>query len=272
MELKRYENEENIVNTDLFKEDEYTFFVLSKIVNSKSRLVITDHNRLIVCHSCSPFPVWIWLPDEVSEQEMETAWQIIKNDFSFDDDYSFNVKHFFAEYMIKRAKEENIDLGISVNMLAYNCPKLIEPKKAKGSHCLATIDNIEEAADFIAEFHEEIGIDKQDKERYRFKAQNLIEEKRLYFWKNEDGKNVAMCSYNLNENKGGISNVYTKTDERRRGYAANLVYEITKFIAEQGKIPVIYTDADYKASNACYEGIGYRLKGSLCTVAKNLII
>jgi predicted GNAT family acetyltransferase len=29
---------------------------------------------------------------------------------------------------------------------------------------------------------------------------------------------------------------------------------------------MLYTDADYKASNACYEKIGYELKGKLCTI------
>ena len=36
--------------------------------------------------------------------------------------------------------------------------------------------------------------------------------------------------------------------------AANLYYEM------------LYTDADYAASNACYEKIGYILRGKLCTV------
>ena len=33
-----------------------------------------------------------------------------------------------------------------------------------------------------------------------------------------------------------------------------------------GNCKMIYTDADYKASNACYEKIGYELKGKLCTI------
>ena len=29
---------------------------------------------------------------------------------------------------------------------------------------------------------------------------------------------------------------------------------------------MLYTDADYKASNACYEKIGFILRGKLCTI------
>ena len=32
-------------------------------------------------------------------------------------------------------------------------------------------------------------------------------------------------------------------------------------------MPMLYTDADYVASNACYEKIGFILRGNLCTMA-----
>ena len=34
-----------------------------------------------------------------------------------------------------------------------------------------------------------------------------------------------------------------------------------------GFTPMLYTDADYAASNACYEKIGYVLRGRLCTLS-----
>jgi len=37
-------------------------------------------------------------------------------------------------------------------------------------------------------------------------------------------------------------------------------------VKEAGCIPMLYTDADYAASNACYEKIGYVLRGKLCTI------
>ena len=45
-----------------------------------------------------------------------------------------------------------------------------------------------------------------------------------------------------------------------------MVYEVTKLVKEAGYIPMLYTDADYPASNACYEKIGYILRGKLCTI------
>ena len=93
----------------------------------------------------------------------------------------------------------------------------------------------------------------------------LIEDGRLFLWLDGDDK-VAMCSYGISGEKGSINNVFTRPDMRRKGYAANIVYQVTKIVEAQDKLPVLYTDADYAASNACYEGIGYIKQGSLCTV------
>ena len=60
--------------------------------------------------------------------------------------------------------------------------------------------------------------------------------------------------------------VYTREEYRRRHYAENLVYAVTKTAKDAGYTPTLYTDADYAASNACYKKIGYKLKGTLRTV------
>lgn len=36
-------------------------------------------------------------------------------------------------------------------------------------------------------------------------------------------------------------------------------------------MPMLYTDADYAASNACCEKIGYMLKGKLCTIGSDTL-
>ena len=60
--------------------------------------------------------------------------------------------------------------------------------------------------------------------------------------------------------------VYTQKAHRRKHYAENLVYQVTKIVEDAGYTPMLYTNADYVASNACYEKIGYVLRGKLCTL------
>lgn len=69
-------------------------------------------------------------------------------------------------------------------------------------------------------------------------------------------------------NMAAINLVFTRPEFRRKHYAQNLVYQVTKLARDAGYIPMLYTDADYAASNACYEKIGYVLRGRLCTIGE----
>ena len=267
MNIKKYENQICNINIELLKDDEYCFFVLSRILQGECRLTLTDNNRIIICHSCDPYPVWVWLPDSASKDEMEFAYQTLKANFELDGRYRFNLKYNLANFIINRAEEDGCKMRISTNMLAYNCPSPNAPKKTTQGTCkAATFEDVEIVADFMNQFHEDVGIDQSNIDTHRKKARELIADQRLYFWYDENGEKVAMTSYGISGDKGSIGNVFTRHDKRRCGYAANLVYAVTLIIRDKGKMPTLYTDADYAASNACYEGIGYKKQGSLCTI------
>ncbi len=269
MEAKRYEYGENIVDTEIFKADELTFNVLKNIVNQKSRLVITDHERFVICHSCAPYPVWIWVPEDVTEGELEHTWEILKKEFSFADGYGFNTKYRAAEFYVKRSREEGTGLAITLHMSVYDCRETICPeRKPEGGMVLPVTDDLQDMADFIWEFKQEIGVDKEEKEACRSHAEALLESDDFYLWKNSRGENVAMCSINADEKTGRLGLVYTKPGERRKGYGEWLVYQVTNIIRERGLLPVLYADTEYSPSNGCYLKIGYTLQGKLCSFGK----
>lgn len=97
-------------------------------------------------------------------------------------------------------------------------------------------------------------------------AEAYINSGNMYLWKNEPGKNVASCKFAPDENMASINLVFTRPEFRRKHYAENLVYQVTKLAMSAGYVPMLYTDANYAASNACYEKIGYVLRGKLCTI------
>ena len=78
---------------------------------------------------------------------------------------------------------------------------------------------------------------------------------------------VSCCSFRANEGLACLGSVFTLPAYRRRHYAQHLVYRVTETVRSLGFLPMLYTDAGYPASNACYEKIGYALRGRLCTVA-----
>ena len=252
----------------LLDADKYTFFVLRRIMAGETKILLSDHERLIVCFTGEPYPAWIWTPDDATDADFEKAYSLAKENGLMDGAHTFNVKYNLAEYFIKKEKEAGRNLSISTNMFAYDCPNPIKPTvKAEGKLHLCEENDLDELTEILDLFHQDIGIDKKDMAGYREDAKKFIESGKMYFWQDGSGKNVASCKWGPNGEMAAINLVYTRKDARRKHYAENLVYEVTRVAKEAGFLPMLYTDADYVASNACYEKIGYILRGKLCTIS-----
>lgn len=48
-----------------------TFSVLHKILSQPCEKIVTDHARLLLCHSDRRYPVWVWLAEDAGEAELE---------------------------------------------------------------------------------------------------------------------------------------------------------------------------------------------------------
>jgi len=251
----------------LLDRDRYTFFVLRRIIGGSCRLLLSDHENLIVCYSGEPYPVWIWTADGAPSEIMEKGYRLAAENGFLEKDMRFNIKYDFAKYMIRRSEEDGKHLSVSTNMFAYDCPAPVEPSvKADGRLHRCTGEDLDVLAGFLDMFHQEIGIDRKDAAGYRMDAQAYIDTGNMYLWKDKEGIPVASCKYAPNGTIASVNLVFTRKAYRRKHYAENLVYQVTAIVKEAGFIPMLYTDADYVASNACYEKIGYILRGKLCTV------
>ena len=248
--------------------DRYTFSVLSRVLHYPCRVLRSDHERLILCHTTDPYPVWIWTPDDLTQADCARAWQLAKESCPLREGYRYNLKYDLAAAFTALAAKEGLRAGIVTNLFAYDCPAPIAPAApADGGLYRCTMADAEEAAQLIDNFHEDVAQDRSSMEHCRRLAQQRIEGAGFYLWKNAAGETVACCSLNGEDGLGCVGSVYTKPEYRRRHYAQHLVYHVTRIAADMGLMPMLYTDADYAASNACYEKIGYVLRGKLCTVA-----
>ncbi len=251
----------------ILENDKYTFFVLRRIMGGKCELLLTDHERLIICFTGSPFPVWIWTPDDASEAEMERAYQMVSEYSLLNGEYRFNLKDTLAKFIMERAAVDGKTLSVSLNMFAYDCRDPVKPTAiADGSIHRCGSGDLDELVDFLDLFHIETGTGRKDRDGYRMDAQAYINSGNMYLWKNESGNYVASCKFAPDGNMAAINLVFTRPEFRRRHYAENLVYQVTKLAMSAGYVPMLYTDANYAASSACYEKIGYVLRGRLCTI------
>ena len=251
----------------LLENDRYTFFVLKRVMDTDCTLLVSDHERLIVCFTEAPYPVWIWTSDDASREEMEKAYRIAADNSFLDSSHTINLKYELADHFIARASSEGIKLSIKMNMFAYDCPEPVKPSvTADGSIYRCTPEDTDVLTEFISLFHKETGIDNKSMEEYRKDAEEYINSGNMYMWLDEHGNKTASCQYRTSGDMASVGLVFTRPEYRRKHYAENLVYRVTEIAKEQGFLPMLYTNADYAASNACYEKIGYILRGKLCTI------
>jgi predicted GNAT family acetyltransferase len=262
------DHQANNKDFDLLKNDFCTFAVLARILKDECELILTDHERFLLCHSAARYPVWIWTPDGASEEEKNRAWRLAQEARPLAQGFRYNLKYELAEHFIEKAKGQGLNAGIAMNLMAYDCPAPVRPAHAAdgGMYCCAEKD-AEEAALMIGGFHTAIGDGAAEEAYCRQKAEEHIAANAFFFWKNAQGKAVACCSYRPDGALASLGSVYTLPEYRRMHYAENLVYQVTQRVKEQGFMPILYTDADYAASNACYSKIGYQCRGRLCTLA-----
>ena len=252
----------------LLRGDRFTFSMLRRIICGDCALLLTDHEKLIICFTGEPFPVWVWTSDNSTGRDMERAYRILGENGLLGGGYHFNAKYDFAEFLIARAAGDGIRLRISEELFAYECPEPVEPgTEADGGIRRCTEDDLDEVVAYLDAFTAEIGHDRRDPETCRKDARDYIASGCMYFWTDPGGNSVATCKYGPPvDGMATVSFVYTRPECRRRHYAENLVYRVTVMVREAGLTPMLYTNAGYAPSNACYSKIGYRLRGGLCTV------
>lgn len=252
----------------LLRGDRISFSVLDKILRGPCAILRSDHRRLILCHSTPPFPVWIWTADGLAAEEKERAWKLTEEVCPLSGGNRLMMKYELADWFTEKAKEVGLNAGISKELLSYDCPIPIEPThRAGGVLHPCEPGDLTEAAALLTRFYAEVGEHPLPEQTVLEKTAQKIADGALFFWKDPAGRTAACCGWRHNEGLATITDVYTLPEYRRRHYAGNLVYTLTKRAREAGFLPVLYTNANYPASNACYQKIGYRQRGRLCTVS-----
>ena len=252
----------------LLRQDRCSFSVLDRILRGPCAIVRSNHESLILCHSTPPYPVWIWTRDGLTEEEKETAWKLAEACCPLSGGYRLMMKYELAYAFLEKARGAGLGAKITKQLFSYSCPKPLRPElAAEGYARPCRPEELAEAAGLLSRFYAEIGEHPLPEERVLQTVREKIEQKRLFFWKDPADKTVACCGRRDNGDLATVNDVYTLPEERRKHYAQNLVYTLTKQARDEGFLPILYTNAAYAPSNACYQKIGYELRGRLCTVS-----
>lgn len=267
--LKLYEWQENIINPEILKSEEITYSVLIMIMNNKSRKVFTDHKRIIICHSWEGMPVWAWAVADATEDELKRVAECLNAEFPLNEGYTYDISYELLD-KLKEIDNNFLNTQIEVNMLSHCCDKVNDiDNLCDGRARVADEKDMDELCKLVSDFEYEATGKRPEEEQCIQRINDMVNAKTLYVWENAESEIVSTTNIRIGDGIDTLALVYTKPEARRKGYCINLVHTVTKLILDKGRLPILYTNADYEASNACYKKVGYREVGSLCEV-KNM--
>ena len=266
--MEHYQNQSCPEAAELIRADFITYSVLSKILQGECAHIFTDLKNLIVCHSGHPYPVWVWCRDVENEETVTEIARCIKEELPLEQGYVHIVSYELRE-KLQEMDAYFRDTKEKMGLLSYRLDAIEDiDYPSDGSMSLVREAEIDLLVGHWRNMHLEMeGLD-LTLEHCRNTLQRFVDEKKLFSWRTDDGRIVALTSRGDQGKYSKITSVYTLPEYRRKGYAINLVHGVTETILADGLVPILYTDSAYAASNACYQKIGYHQVGRLIQICK----
>lgn len=263
--LQHYQNQACPEVTALV-EDPVTYAVLLNILKGECTDIYTDHENRIVCYSASPWPVWVWCRDAEDIAAVMEIGRCLKENFPVEQGYDIILSYELLDKLREldgyfREAEDKMGLLSyrldQINAIDYPC---------EGHMGLVREEEILPLVGVWLDMHMEMEGRKFTPEHCESSIRRMVEGGCLFAWRNDAGEIVALTGRGDQGEFSKITSVYTLPQQRRKGYAINLVHAVTETMLADGFTPILYTDAGYAASNACYQKIGYKLVGRLTSI------
>ena len=265
--LVHYQNQSCPVPKAL-TENAITYTALISMLKETCAHIFTDHENVVVCHSRQPIPVWVWCRDAEREADVAEIARCMKEELSMEQGYT----HILSYELLEKLQEKDEyfrNVGAKAGLLSYRLDQINAIQyPCEGSMSLVREEEIPAVTDMWHDMAFEMEGYDLSRERCEDRVRSFVDRKAFFAWRRENGEIVALTARGDQDGYSKITAVYTLPEYRRKGYAINLVHGVTETILADGLIPILYTDADYEASNACYQKIGYRLVGRLISICK----
>lgn len=260
--MKQINSNNKIFLDNEFQKDKYKFNLILRNLSSPELELYSDEENYIICRGAKNLPTWIWTKDNFDKKIIEEIEELIKIYLTNKEKDKFTCKKELYDLLISR-NFKNINKDDYFEMGFLICSKTVKPKE-----CNVTISKPLESDRSTLEkywFNDSQEMEKNPitMEKAKEDVDGFLKSDKFYLLRNESGKIVCMASYSLTVNQAKISHVYTPVEERKKGYAENLIYLMTNEILEKGYIPLLYTDYNYIPSNKAYINVGYKNTGIL---------
>ncbi len=251
----------NVFKSEDYLKDKEKFFFVDSNKSLDTAVVRTDDECYVAVQGNVNLPVWVWTKESLSLDKLKELRDVLTK-YLGADSADFTSRKEVYEYLLNTGypyldKDSYFELGF------LSCTNPVKPKECDGFLDRVREDEYELLCKYNYLCHKEMSTSDYTEEEAREKSLELLNSDNFYVWRNSSGKLVAFLNYRVQDTTAKLANVYTVLDERRKGYCANLVYNVTKLLLDKGLLPLLYTDYNYVNSNEAYKKVGYEDHGYL---------
>lgn len=258
--LKKITIGNKIFSSKEFEKDRNLFNIYIDNVNDGEADIYSDEENYVLFKGNNMYPVWIWTRNGINDyivSEIAEALNLYLDDV---EQQNFVCKkelynHLQSSSLLNNATD-------TFEMKCLSCKNLIHTKPCDGHYQLASTLDINLLYQYYLDYLKEIEhidyvqISKDDLEK-------MIYDKGIYVWKDSNENIVSMATYFEKNFQYRLRMIYTKNLKRGRGYASNLIYNLTKDMLKVGLDPVVYINNNYPPTEHIFHKIGYEDSGIL---------
>ncbi len=253
--IKKINPDNKIFKSEEFQKEKYKFLLILQNLDSKTLELYSDEENYILCRGDLKYPTWIWTKDNFDKSLLSEIEETI-NLFRLNVDTRYTCKKELYNLLVQNNFDFLGDYYFEMGYLV--CNRTIEPRKTDGY--IASVSEKDEEALINFIYNESIEISdirNLTKEEAKVNFNKRLETGNYYVWKNKSDKIVAQAYYTVVNGNAKMAGVYTALDERSKGYAANLIYNLTNDALKKGYHVSLYSDFKYIPSNTAYKNVGY---------------
>lgn len=256
----RLETKESILEKRLLPEkDRLAFCLMERMLDSVRPLILSDGEKCLLVQSDVTSSAWVWTRSDVSSETLDGL--LLSLTALFDQGrLPAVVSKTGLSSLISAAFEGKIRKRET--LAVYRLDRL-HPYEAEGEIVPGSEVSTDTAGEMIGRVAAFAG------ERISYETQRDMG---LLFTKNADAyafrtpegeiASIAKIAYSSGR-YADIHSVFTREEQRNRGYAKALLSDLCGRILAAGKTPMLYADRDYPPSNAVYRQLGFTEKARL---------
>ena len=253
--IKAIKPDNKIFKSEEFQKDRYKFIVLLSNLDSETLELYSDEENYLLCRGNVSLPTWIWTKDNFDKSllsEIEEAIDMFRLE---DTETRFTCKKELYDLLVS---DYNYLGDYFFEMGYLVCKETKPPKKTDGYMEEVKKEDEEILTKFIYNETREISdVRELSMEESKDRFYKRLNRGNYYVWKNDEGKIVCQADYNVVDGNAKMGGVYTLPESRGKGYAANIIYNLTNKALKEGHHVSLYTDYRYIPSNRAYKNVGY---------------